>query len=56
MTNCGTLLFKAYLRAIIDAHLDQPGLLVVEDAVVGEPPVSVIIKLHTACETIWILG
>lgn len=50
------VLFKTYLRAVIDAHLDQPGLLVVKDAVVGEPPVSIIVKLHAACEAIWILG
>lgn len=46
----------SYLRAIVDAHLHQSGFLVVQNAVVGEPPVSVIIKLHAACQTIWILG
>lgn len=46
----------SYLRAIVDAHLHQSGFLVVQNAVVGEPPVSVIVKLHAACQAIWILG
>ena len=46
----------AYLCAIVDSHLNQPGLLVIQNAVMGKLPVSIVIELHTSCQAIWVLG
>lgn len=52
------LLGGAHLRAVEDAHLDQAAglLLVVEDAVGGEAPVTVVVKLDSPRQTVGVLG
>lgn len=43
-----------YLRPIVYANLDESGLLIVQYTVVGVFPISVVIELHTPCETLGI--
>lgn len=44
-----------YLCSIVYANLNESTFLVVEYAVVGILPVTVVVELHASCQALWVL-